>query len=158
MRQNTDRLKKYKPTHQQFTYESFPFYWIARASSLYSQRMEKVLKKSGITITGWRIGIVLREHESLNISELSKHCSFNPSTVTKTVYLMQKKGWLAVTQGKADGRVSKVNITPKGCDCINQLIADTSKIIDMALAPLSEKELLQINVLLRKTTDHLADY
>lgn len=145
-----DKLKKYKPINEQFTYKRFPFYWVARVSSLYTQRMEKVLKKSGITITGWRISMVLREHTSLSISELSLHCSFNPSTVTKTVYSMQKKGLLSVSQSESDNRVSKVALAPEGHDLIKQLIVDTTRIVDDSMRDLTEKEVLKITALLQK--------
>lgn len=155
---NTDELKNYKPVNQKFAYKSFPFYWIARASNLYAQRMEKTLKKSSITITGWRILMVLKAHKSLSISELSEHCSFNPSRVTKTVYAMQGRGLLSVNQSKTDGRVSEVRITRKGLALVKQLTANTSKTIDIALEDVSEKELLLINALLQKLVANLADH
>lgn len=155
---NAGALEKYKPTHEQFTYQKFPFYWIVKSANLYAQRMEKVLKKSGITITAWRVSMVLREHKSLSISELSKHCSFNPSTVTKTVYSMQAKNLLSVTQGVSDARISQVAITEQGMALINQLIANTHRIIDVALENFSEEELLKINALLEKAAINLSDY
>ena len=153
-----DGLSKYKPTDERFVYERFPIYWIARVSSLYTQRMEKVLKRSGVTMTAWRILMVLREHRSLSISKLSLHCSFNLSTVTKTVYSMQKKSLVLVRQSEADGRVSKVTLVKKGRTLIKQLIADTSEIIDALMEGMTEEEVLKINEVFQKITARLADY
>lgn len=150
-------IEKYKPGSRHFLYKNFPLYWNARVAELYAQRMKKVLRKSDITITGWRIGMVLREHKSLSISELSTHCSFNPSRVTKTAYAMQAKGWLLISQSQSDGRISEVKITRAGQRLMQQLIENTSRAIDTALDNLSESDLLLINKLLKKLAANLTE-
>ncbi len=145
-----------KPTSKDFSYEEYPFYWIARAINLYTEQMKKILNKSRITVTGWRIGLILRQHEALSVSELSEICSFSSSRVTKTVYAMQERSLLRIKQSTSDGRVSEVSITPEGNALIGQLIQNTRKTVDLALDGLTDSELLGVQKVMAKVCDNLA--
>ena len=49
------KSSRYLPDHEDFSYEEFPFYWLARVHSVYALEMEKVLKKLGTDIPARRV-------------------------------------------------------------------------------------------------------
>lgn len=152
-----DSLEKYKPTYSGFQYQNYPFYWIARVGNIYSQRMERVLKREGLNITGWRVGMILRQHGSLSISEISTHAAMKLSTVTRCVYLMQDKGLLSIRQRQADARVTEVRVTPAGLSLIARVIKQTASVFDRALRGLSPEQLSAVNTLLEQVYRNLSD-
>ena len=152
-----DNLDKHKPTHREFRYQDYPFYWIARVASIYSQRMEEELKREGLNLTGWRVGMILRQHGSLSISEISRHAAIRLSTVTRCVYLMQERGWLSVRRSPSDARVTEARVTEAGLELIERLIARTSRIFNRAFRGVSANELVATNDLLRRINRNLSD-
>ena len=150
-------IDNYKPTHPDFDFRKYPFYWIALIDNIYAQRMEKTLKPLGLTIIGWRVGMLLRHHNSLSVSEISKHSAVKLSTVTKTVYSMQEKGLLKVQQSKQDARVTEVSITANGLALLEKVLLETADIFDRALNGIGEQEILQINALLERLFNNLSD-
>lgn len=137
-----------KPAGKDFKINNLPFYWISRVSNKYTHRMEVKLKKAGLTVTGWRIGMIIREMGPLSVSEISEHASCRMPTVTKTAYKMQEAELLDIRPHAEDGRVSIVSITPKGLDIINDLIDSTTKIFDSAFVGLSSEQLIELNSML----------
>ena len=157
MTSDSDLLDRFKPTYSQFRYEEYPFYWIARVGNIYSQRMERALKQEGLNVTGWRIGMILRQHGSLSISEISSHAAIKLSTVTRCVYLMQNRGWLSVSRSEKDARVTLARLTPSGLELIARMIERTSGVFNRAFNNRSPAELLTINAVLREIYRNLTD-
>lgn len=154
---DSKKLKKYKPSSANFEFREYPFYWVMRLGSRYTQTMEIKLKKVNMNITSWRIGMILRENGILSMTEVAKHAVGRLPTITKSVYKMQERGWVEVKQCENDGRVTMVNITKDGLKTINQVIGTTSKTIDRAFEGMSKKETDQLNTLLQKVFNNLAD-
>lgn len=157
MRNELDKLDGYPSDNGGFTYKKWPFYWIARVNSRYSQQMEKALKRVGLTITGWRVSMLLREHAVLSISEISTHSAVKLSTVTRTVYGMQDKGLLLARPRETDARVTEVVMTRQGRQLIETVIEQTSVVFADALKNFSEKELVSLNESLQRIFANLAD-
>ncbi|MBL4672754.1 MAG: MarR family transcriptional regulator [Arenicella sp.] len=154
---DSDNLNKYKPASENFEFREYPFYWVMRLGSRYTQTMEIQLKKVNMNITSWRIGLILRENGTLSMTEVAKHAVGRLPTITKSVYKMQERGWVDVKQSEKDGRVTMVGITDKGLETINTVIGSTSKTIDRAFDGLNKNETDQLNILLQKVFNNLAD-
>ena len=145
----------YRPSDKRFRYQRYPLYWCARVGNRYAQKMEAKLKPLGLTITGWRVCLILREQNNLSVSEISAHSAVKLSTVTKTVYAMEKKGYLAVRQRQHDARVSEVSITKAGLALIDTVIGQTAGIPERALEGFETGELETLNDLLKRLFDNL---
>lgn len=155
MNTKTAQTSMYTPSDPRFRYRRYPFYWCARVGNRYVQKMEARLKPLGLTITGWRICMILREQSQLSVSEISAHSAVKLSTVTKTVYAMEKKGYLAIRPRKNDARVSEVSITRSGLALIDTVIDQTAYIPERALEGFETKELDMLNDLLKRLFDNL---
>jgi len=154
---DVDDLERLKPTAVGFKYQDYPFYWVARVASVYAHPMEKALKREGLNVTGWRVGMILRQHGSLSISEISNHAAIKLSTVTRCVYQMRKRGWLAVNRSATDARVTEAQVTAEGLELITRLIDQTSRVINRAFQGLSSKDLTTVNTVLERVYANLSD-
>lgn len=148
-------LNKYKPASKSFEFREYPFYWVMRLGSRYTQAMELKLKKVGMNITSWRIGLILRENGRLSMTEVAKHAVGRLPTITKSVYKMEERGWVEVRQSSSDGRVTMVNITDIGLSVVEDVIQSTSKIIDQAFDGLDNDQTDNLNTLLQTVFNNL---
>lgn len=145
-----------KPINEAFTFSTFPFYWTARVSNLYTQEMEKRLKKKGMTINGWRVAMILRETGPLSVSEIANHAGSRMPTITKTIYKMRDMNMITIAVKENDARVSIAEITEHGISVINDVLSQTSNLFDIAFSNLSEKEIKTTVACLSKIYENLA--
>lgn len=147
----------YKPSSPAFRYQNYPFYWNARVGNRYAQVMEATLKPLGLTITGWRICLILSEHKTLSVSDISTHSAVKLSTVTKTVYSMEDKGLLRVARRKSDARVTEVSLTAAGTKTIKNVVAETAEFLDRALENFDNADIERLNELLARLFSNLGE-
>ncbi|WP_413501529.1 MarR family winged helix-turn-helix transcriptional regulator [Psychrobacter maritimus] len=133
--------RKYIPNNSKFNYLEFPFYWIARVESLYNQEMEKTLKQVGMDSSRWRVGLLLKEHESLTISEIANEALMKIPTITKIVQRMEKEGLVIVYKQKNDGRVRIVKLTPQGKSQVDMIVEKTSPMFENLFSKFSKEEI-----------------
>lgn len=149
-------LSKFKPGSTSFEFREYPFYWVMRLGNRYTHAMEAQLKKLGMNITSWRVGLILRENGTLSMSEIAEHAVGRLPTITKTVYRMQEQGYLSLAQSKTDARVTMVNISPEGLAIINKGIENTSRTIDRAFDGLSKTQTDAMNEALKTVFENLS--
>lgn len=151
-----ESLNSFKPSSDNFQFREYPFYWLMRLSSRYSQAMESQLKLMGMNITSWRIGLILRNYGAISMTEVATHAVGRLPTITKSVYRMEQQGLVSVKKNEQDARVTMVSITEQGIETVEQLIQNTSKTIDRAFSDLTNEELATMNSLLKKVFDNLS--
>ena len=89
----------------------FPLYACARrVVSLY----EPHLKPLGITYTQYIVFLVLWEHGSITVGELSRRLYLDSGTLTPLLKKLEKAGYVERTRGKEDERVVIVSLTEQG--------------------------------------------
>lgn len=128
------------PNNEQFNYKKFPFYWIARLESIYTQEMEKTLKTMGMDASRWRVGLLLREHDQLTISEIANHAFKKVPTITKIVQRMEKEGLVVVSKQESDGRVRLVNLTQQGRSYVDDIVTKTAPMFESIFSNLTVEE------------------
>ncbi len=133
--------KAYFPSSSSFDYEQFPFYWIARLESLYKQEMEKTLKTIGMDTSRWRVGLLLREHQELSISEIANKALGKISTITKIVQRMEKEKLVSVYRQASDGRVRLVALTNLGKSQVDDIVATTKILFERVFSDFSSEEI-----------------
>ncbi|WP_367104148.1 MarR family winged helix-turn-helix transcriptional regulator [uncultured Psychrobacter sp.] len=147
--------EKYFPNSEQFDYQKFPFYWIARVESLYTQEMEKTLKKVGMDASRWRVGLLLRRHTELTISEIANEALMKIPTITKIVQRMEKEGLVTVYKQKSDGRVRLVQLTAQGLSQVNMIVEATAPMFEDVFASFSTAEIETFLELSKRLFDNL---
>ncbi|GAA0315325.1 MarR family winged helix-turn-helix transcriptional regulator [Psychrobacter aestuarii] len=146
---------QYIPDSDDFDHRKYPFYWVARLESLYNIEMEKTLKPIGMDTSRWRVGLLLREHETLAISEISNEALMKIPTTTKIVQRMEKEGLVKVFKQASDGRVRLVKLTKEGRDQVNLIIKTTAPMLENLFSKFSKEELDTFLRLSQKLFDNL---
>ena len=151
------KMRRYIPSSEEFCYEEFPFYWLARVQGIYIQQMEKALKKIGTDIPTWRVLFILKEQGKCSVSEISVHAITKLSTVTRIVYRMKAEGLIETNTHAEDGRVTEVSVTEKGQNLLVQAQKCTEKIFARSFDNVSEGQLLKLNQTLEQIFKNLAE-
>jgi DNA-binding MarR family transcriptional regulator len=151
------KMRRYIPSSEEFCYEEFPFYWLARVQGIYIQQMEKALKKIGTDIPTWRVLFILKEQGKCSVSEISIHAITKLSTVTRIVYRMKAEGLIETNTHAEDGRVTEVSVTEKGQNLLVQAQKCTEKIFARSFDNVSEGQLLKLNQTLEQIFKNLAE-
>lgn len=149
--------RKFFPADVLFDVQSFPLYWVARLNAKYSLAMEKQLKRVGMDVPRWRVGMMVRIHGELSISQIAEHAIGKLPTITKIVYRMQDEGLVVVKTSDQDGRVSLVSLTEKGHEAINGVTQATTGLFDGIYDGLSKEDLEQLMKTLRHMFQNLAN-
>lgn len=149
---------RFLPTSENFRYEEFPFYWLARAHAIYTQQMEQVLKKLGTDVPTRRVLLLLKNHGTLSVSEISTHAIIKLSTITRIVQRMRDEGLVHTATNPDDARITDVSMTPKGESLLTDIQQATGKIFLRGYTGLSEARLMRISQDLEQIFNNLADH
>ena len=140
----TKKTSRFLPEHEEFSYEEFPFYWLARVHAIYSLEMEKVLKKLGTDIPTRRVLLMLRLHGTVSVSELATHSIIKLSTLTRIIQRMRDEGLVDTRTNADDARITDVLVTPKGDELTDRIQDATQKIYVRGYAGLSDSQLTRL--------------
>jgi len=147
----------YDPLSDNFRRQEFPFYWIAQINALYTQEMERLLKRIDMDIPRWRITMILLEHSELSISEIARHAVAKLPTTTKIVYRMRDEGLVNLTTSSEDGRVTLVSLTDKGMESLELIRSSVSQLFRSCFKGLSAAQIHRTNTLLARLYDNLKE-
>ncbi len=73
-----------------------------------------ILKDQGINYSQYAALVTIHMYESLTEGELAKVLFLNPSSVSRMVFNLEKKGWLKAVRDLVDRRKVIVTLTPAG--------------------------------------------
>lgn len=147
----------YDPLSDNFRRQEFPFYWIAQINALYTQEMERLLKRIDMDIPRWRITMILLEHSELSISEIARHAVAKLPTTTKIVYRMRDEGLVNLTTSSEDGRVTLVSLTDKGMESLELIRSSVSQLFRSCFKGLSAAQIHRTNTMLARLYDNLKE-
>jgi DNA-binding MarR family transcriptional regulator len=72
------------------------------------------LEPSGLNATQFTILAVLHALGPLGLGAVAQEVMLEPSTMTRNLAVLKKRGWVSVAPGGSDRRVREVGLTPKG--------------------------------------------
>jgi MarR family transcriptional regulator, organic hydroperoxide resistance regulator len=145
------------PLSPLFRMDEYPFYLVSRASGRYTQRMERVLKSIGMDVPSWRTLIILNEKSPRSVSEIAELAVIKLPTMMKALQRMQKAGIVTIAQGREDGRVTEVRVTPKGIEGVSRIRRVASAIYNEAFKGFSAAEIEHFNDTLRRILENLTE-
>lgn len=140
-----------------FSFQTWPFYWLTKASGGYLQLMENALKREGLDIPRWRVLMVLHQETRASVSEIAEHAIAKLPTMTKIVQRMQADGLVVVRPRPSDGRVTEVSLTPAGEAAGSLAWTVASRVYGRAFRHMSKSETQTLNRLLEKLAVSLID-
>ena len=138
-----------------FSFRTWPFYWLARANGRYLGNMEQALKAIGLDIPRWRVLMVLHLEHCASVSEIADHAIAKLPTMTKIVQRMQADGLVVCRQRPSDGRVTEVMLTDAGKDAGAKAWAAANRLYEEAFRHMKKSEIATLNRLLEKLASGL---
>jgi len=132
---------RFLPDSEEFNYEEFPFYWLARVHAIYMLEMEKVLKRLGTDVPTRRVLLTLKLHGTASVSELATHAVNKMSTITRIVQRMRDEGLVETSTNPDDARITDVSMTRKGEELAALIEQVTQKIVIKGYQGLSGAQL-----------------
>jgi DNA-binding MarR family transcriptional regulator len=141
------------PASPSFTYHSYPFYLLSRASGRYNQSMERALKPLGLDQARWRVLVILADDGTMSIGDIAEAAVYKASTLSRIIGRMQTAGHLAVAPRPSDNRVVEVSLTPAGRALYERSMLAASPVYRRACETLSEAEFKQLSDLLIKVAE-----
>lgn len=153
-----NKKSRFLPESEDFRYEEFPFYWLARTCDLYESEVEKVLKKLGTDLPSRRVLMMLQLHGTVSVSELATHGILKLSTATRIVQRMREEGLVETQTNEEDARITNVLMTDKGKELLARIQAATQKIYVRSYQNLGDAQLERLTQTLKVIFHNLADH
>jgi DNA-binding MarR family transcriptional regulator len=145
------------PLAPDFTYRTYLFYLLSRASARYNAAMERALKPLGLDQARWRVLVVLAEDGPLSIGAIAEAAVYKASTLSRIIGRMQKEGLVDVVPRPSDNRVAEVSLTADGRALHERARAASSRIFHRAADRFPPAELEQLRQLLARLGDQFGD-
>lgn len=146
-------IKKFLPNEDPESIKNFPFFWISQVNGKYTQLIEKSIKKLGIDNTKRKIILSANALGQASITEIANLSTTKLTTTTKAVYRLVDDNIVEVFSSQEDERISMVRLTEKGVALVEQINQISIVTLSGILNSFDEKELSQINQLLKKLYD-----
>lgn len=124
-----------------FETQRAPGFLFSALDKAYDMAVSKRLRVAGITAIQWSLLDQLYQHEGINQRELAGYCMKDPSSLTKTVDIMGKKGLLERRQDEHDRRAFNLYLTEEGRAVRQQAYEITSDFYKVATASLSDEDI-----------------
>jgi len=141
--------RRTSPSDPEFHRADWPFYWIARVNTLYSQEMERALKAVDCDIPTYRVLAILREQGVCSVSDIAQHAVAKLSTTTKIVYRMKADDLVSTATSETDGRVTMVALTDAGRVALGRVKDATHGLFERSFDGLTPAKLERLNESLR---------
>lgn len=120
-----------------------PGFLFSALDKVYDLALTKRMKAAGVTAIQWSLLDQLYQHEGINQRELARYCMKDPSSLTKTVDILEKKALLVRKQDEHDRRAFNLFLTDEGRQARQQAYEIASGFFEQATEGLSEESLEQ---------------
>ncbi len=138
-----------------FDIQKAPGFIFAAVDKAYDVTLTKQLKKVGITAVQWSLLEQLYRHEGVNQQELAAYCLKDPSSLTKTVDILEKKGLIVRKQSGKDRRAYNLYMTEHGVN-VRQIAHEiVSDVYECAMTGITPEECDQMIATAMKIFDNI---
>lgn len=128
-----------------FETQRSPGFIFSAANKAYESAMDKRLQHLNVTVIQWCLLDQLYQHEGINQRELAQYCMKDPSSLTKTVDLLEKKELIVRKQDTNDRRAFKLYLTAKGSKIRNEAYQVADEFYQIATENISKADLEEMN-------------
>ena len=139
-----------------FSYRTWPFYWLARASGRYRAGMEEQLRVTGLDMPRWRVLMTLHEDRVSSVSRIAEHSSAKLPTMTKIIQRMEADGLVARRPQSGNEKVSEVVLTNRGETAGVDAWKAADALYARAFSKMTDAEIETLNRLLERVANNLA--
>jgi MarR family transcriptional regulator, organic hydroperoxide resistance regulator len=146
----------FDPESDSFEVESWPFYRIARLTSRYNLRLDRLLKPIQMDVMRWRVLSLLVDRRAATVTTISEITVTKISTIAKVIQRMEVQKLVRTGVSASDARATEVSITPLGRQILNDVRPKVAGISRLAFQGLTDAELREVNSVVAKMFDNLS--
>lgn len=124
-------------------FEILPLYWVNRLSAMSRRELGLRFKAAGHDVSPeeWAILLLLWREDSQNPGEMSARTVRDPTTMTRLIDGMVRKGFVERRADTSDRRRSNICLTQMGRGLEPALISLAKPMIEAGMAGISEEDL-----------------
>ncbi|MFN0005204.1 MAG: MarR family winged helix-turn-helix transcriptional regulator [Burkholderiaceae bacterium] len=134
--------------------KALPFL-LARTGISMGQAFTKQLLPFSISLIEWRVCVTIYETQNSTLSQVAHTCSNDPSTLSRTVNGLIKKGYIKRIQSRLDKRSYVLNLTLKGKQVTEKIIPLAQEYETKALVDFGHEEIDQLRSLLKRIHNNM---
>lgn len=101
---------------------------LMRAREAVMQRFRPHLRNHDVTEQQWRILRVLAEQKTADMLDLSVRCSIQPPSLSRTIPLLEERGFVIRTSDSGDQRRILVSLSAEGRSLFRTMSAESAQI------------------------------
>ena len=126
-----------------FKTDKAPGFYIYYTNRLYDNNLNQMFKAKGIDINTlhWSTLNQILLYPGLTQRELALKCFRDPSSITKTLDALEKKGLVTRESDTTDRRAFRIYITDKGIELHDKVAPIAQEFMDNATENITEEEL-----------------
>lgn len=94
-----------------------------------------------VTLNQYRALVVLSTQSPIHMTDLAHELSLSPSSATRLVERLERKGLVARTMSETSRRCIDLWLEPAGVDLVGQVMAERRRIFEELLADVPERRL-----------------
>ena len=138
-----------------FRLEDHLFFHFSQILARRTRAINARLRPYGVDYTRWRVLAVLQEHSGATMGRLADLTSVDRTTLTRTLGLMEKAGFVTRRERKNDRRSLAISLTTKGRRMFARILPLTLAETDRAVSGFSSEEIGTLRDRLRRMADNL---
>ena len=98
-------------------FQSFIPYRISRLHGRLNRQATHLLERhGGVTLTQWRIIVLLRNEDVATLSEISEISAIDKGLVSRNLSALVEQGYVQAFRDRSDRRVNRLRLTQKGME------------------------------------------
>ena len=130
-------------------------YLLRRVYTIMHERIESAFAGHDFTLMQWIILIYLRDGIARTASDISKEFRHDSGALTRVIDRLEQRGLLERRRSAADRRAVELSLTTVGRRTVESLLPVVVEQMNLALAPFTHDEFVQLRSLMVRLVEHL---
>lgn len=139
-------------------YDSLPHYWVNHLGFQLRKALEAAFSSRGHHVTGeeWALLLILNTHETLSPRELSQRTLRDPTTVSRLIDRMERKGLVDRIRTREDRRIVDITMTAAGQVLFADLFQIAQALIHCSLEGIAPDDEERVVRVLKQMSENLS--
>jgi len=130
---------------------------LARAGMKMGLSFTREIKPYDLTLIEWRVCAALHHEPKQRLADVAYHTSSDPSTLSRTVDGLIKRGFVVRERSNEDARALELSLTPEGRVMAERIIPLAQIYEKVALAGFTSEEADLLKSMLKKIYDNMSN-
>jgi DNA-binding MarR family transcriptional regulator len=137
--------------------QDFLPYLLNRAGLRIGVMFSRDIEEFGVSLPMWRVLIELWHNGDHRLGELAERTGIDPSTLSRLLVSMQRKGLIVRRRSGLDGRALSLTLTRRGMELTERIVPYALRYEDIAMRRLSTRDVARLKEFLNIVYDNLQD-